>query len=101
MGRRADHPAVAWVLATAAFAVAAAGARPFASAWNDGSRLASVEALIERHTFCIDGTTFLQPPPDLFTRGTPPYAARSSSGSIKRRTTGWLSSSSISRNAAG
>lgn len=57
----ADHPATAWVLAVVAFAFAAAGAKPFASAWNDGSRLASVEALVERGTFCIDDTTFLQP----------------------------------------
>src|SRR5829696_9086625 len=57
----ANHPAAAWVLAACAFAFAAAGAKPFASSWNDGSRLASVEALVERGTFCIDGTTFLAP----------------------------------------
>jgi hypothetical protein len=38
----ADHPATAWVLGILAFAFAAAGAKPFASSWNDGSRLASV-----------------------------------------------------------
>ena len=73
MGRWADHPAVAWVVAAAAFAIAMAGARPFASSWNDGSRLASVEALVERNTFCIDGTTFLRPSAELFDQGTPPY----------------------------
>lgn len=71
--RWADHGATAWVLAAVAFAVAAAGARPFASAWNDGSRLASVESLVARDTFCIDGSVFLDPPPALFDRGTPPY----------------------------
>ena len=71
--RWADHWAAAWVLAAVAFAVAAAGARPFASAWNDGSRLASVESLVARDTFCIDGSVFLAPPPELFDRGTPPY----------------------------
>lgn len=71
--RWANHPLAAWVLAAAAFAVAAAGAKPFASSWNDGSRLASVEALVERDTFCIDGSVFLEPPPELFARGTPPY----------------------------
>ena len=71
--RWADHPLAVWVLAAAAFAVAAAGAKPFASSWNDGSRLASVEALVERHTFCIDGSVFLEPPAELFARGTPPY----------------------------
>ena len=69
----ADHPAAAWVLAAAAFAFAAASAKPFAGGWNDGSRLASVEALVERETFCIDGTVFLDPPAELFDRGTPPY----------------------------
>ena len=71
--RWANHPFAAWVLAATAFAVAAAGAKPFASSWNDGSRLASVEALVERHTFCIDGSVFLEPPAELFARGTPPY----------------------------
>ncbi len=61
----ADRPAAAWVLAACAFVLAAAGAKPYASSWNDGSRLASVEALVERGTFCIDGTTFLE-------RGGPP-----------------------------
>lgn len=65
MGKWANHPAAAWVLALCAFAFAAAGAKPYASSWNDGSRLASVEALVERGTFCIDGTTFLE-------RGGPP-----------------------------
>ena len=36
--RWANHPLAAWVLAAVAFAVAAAGAKPFASSWNDGSR---------------------------------------------------------------
>jgi hypothetical protein len=61
MGRWADHRAVAWVLVALAFAFAAVSAKPYASSWNDGSRLASVEALVERGSFCIDGTVFLQP----------------------------------------
>jgi hypothetical protein len=65
MGNWANRPAAAWVLALCAFVFAAAGAKPYASSWNDGSRLASVEALVERDTFCIDGTTFLE-------RGGPP-----------------------------
>lgn len=50
------------VVAAGAFAVASA--HPFAASWNDGSRLASVESLIERGTFCIDESVFLHPPPD-------------------------------------
>lgn len=70
---RADHWSTGWLLGAVALAVAAAGARPFASGWNDGSRLASVESLVTRGTFCIDGSVFLHPTPDLFDRGTPPY----------------------------
>ncbi|VTR91000.1 Uncharacterized protein OS=Chroococcidiopsis thermalis PCC 7203 GN=Chro_2615 PE=4 SV=1 [Gemmata massiliana] len=73
MNRWADHWLVAWVLACAAFAFAAVSARPFASSWNDGSRLASVESLVERNTFCIDESVFLNPPAELFARGTPAY----------------------------
>jgi hypothetical protein len=72
MARWADHPAAAWVVAAVAFAVAAAGARPMATSWNDGSRLASVEALVERGSFCIDGTVFLDPA-GARARGLTPY----------------------------
>src|SRR5439155_617193 len=59
MRRRADHPAAAWALAALAFVVAAAGARPFAAGYNDGSRLATAESLIERGTLAIDDSPFL------------------------------------------
>ncbi len=78
MARWADHPAMAWVLAAFAFAFAGASAKPFAGGWNDGTRLASVESLVERETFCIDGTTFLEAPAGHFERGTPPYDPDSS-----------------------
>ena len=48
---------------------AAAGARPYAGCWNDGSRLAAVESLLARGTLAIDGSIFVEPPPDA-----PPYA---------------------------
>src|SRR4051812_16575713 len=35
-------------------ALALAGAEPFAGSWNDGSRLACVEALVDHGTFRID-----------------------------------------------
>jgi hypothetical protein len=69
----ADRPAMLWVLAVGAFALAAVGAKPFATSWNDGSRLASVEALVERGSFCIDGTVFLEPSADRFATAAPPY----------------------------
>ncbi|AWM36600.1 hypothetical protein GobsT_55830 [Gemmata obscuriglobus] len=70
---RADHWAAPWLLGACALAFAAFSAWPFASGWNDGSRLASVESLIERGTFCIDDSVFLHPPAGHFDRGTPPY----------------------------
>lgn len=41
--------------------VAAASARPYAGSWNDGSRLAAVESLIDYRTFAIDQSVFVQP----------------------------------------
>src|SRR5262249_41443734 len=38
-------------------------ARPYAASWNDGSRLATVESLVERHTFRIDDSLFVKVPP--------------------------------------
>src|SRR5262249_26982083 len=37
-------------------------ARPFAGAWNDGSRLATVEALVDYHTLAIDDSIFVRIP---------------------------------------
>ncbi len=45
-------------------AIALVSAFPFASGWNDGSRLATVESLVERHTWIIDGSLFLEPDAD-------------------------------------
>ena len=41
---------------------AVAGARPYAGAWNDGSRLAAVESLADRGTFVIDDSIFVRVP---------------------------------------
>jgi hypothetical protein len=40
----------------AALLLAAVSARPDAGSWNDVSRLATVEALVEHHTFAVDDT---------------------------------------------
>jgi hypothetical protein len=37
-------------------------ARPYAGSWNDGSRLATVESLVDRHTWIIDHSIFVQVP---------------------------------------
>ena len=57
----------------AALAIAAVSARPYAGAWNDGSRLATVECLVDYHTLAIDRSIYVQVPPLGDTA--PPYAA--------------------------
>jgi hypothetical protein len=70
MGRYAS-----WILAAVAFVIAAIGARPYAGGWNDGSRLAAVESIVDRGTLAIDGSVFCGAPQRLFDSGHLPYAA--------------------------
>jgi hypothetical protein len=63
--RRSGH---GWIVLAAA-TLAAVTARPYAGAWNDGSRLATVESLVDRHTFAIDDSIYLNPS----TAARPPY----------------------------
>jgi hypothetical protein len=44
-------------------AIAIESARPYAGGWNDGSRLATVECLVDYHTLAIDRSIFVQVPP--------------------------------------
>src|SRR5262245_51845049 len=46
------------VIAAAAL-IALVSARPDAGSWNDGSRLATVESLVDRHTLTIDDSIFV------------------------------------------
>jgi hypothetical protein len=48
------------VLATAAV-IALCSAHDYAGGWNDGSRLAAAEALVDYHTWSIDRSVFVQP----------------------------------------
>jgi hypothetical protein len=75
MRQWADHPASAWVLASVALVFAAIGARPFAGGWNDGSRLAAVESLVDRGTLAIDESVFCDTPKRLIDSGHLPYTA--------------------------
>lgn len=50
------------VIALVAAAVALAGARNYAGSWNDGSHLAAAESLVDRGTFIIDDSIFVQVP---------------------------------------
>src|SRR5205085_3561368 len=56
----------------AASVVAILGAHSFAGSWNDGSRLATVESLVDSHTWVIDRSIFVAvPTPDGPARGSP------------------------------
>jgi hypothetical protein len=68
----ADRPAATGALAVVAFALAAAGARPYAGGFNDGGRLATAESLIDRGTLCIDSSVYTRP--EVAPAGIPPYA---------------------------
>ena len=48
------------MIVLAALAVAAVGARPFACGANDGSRLATVECLVDYHTLAIDRSNWFE-----------------------------------------
>lgn len=61
------------LLGLVAFGIAAIGARPYAGGWNDGSRLAAVESLIDRGTLAIDDSVFCGAPQRLFDSGHLPY----------------------------
>jgi hypothetical protein len=68
-----DSPLLPWLLGLCGLALAAAGALPYAGGWNDGSRLAAVESLADRHTLAIDDSVFCRPPAGLIADGHPPY----------------------------
>jgi hypothetical protein len=51
-----------WLVALVAAALAGFSARPYAGSWNDGSRLATVECLVDEHTLAIDHSVFVDVP---------------------------------------
>src|SRR5581483_9548615 len=59
--QRAERLVELAVLAVAA-AIAILGAHPYAGAWNDGSRLATVECVVDYHTLAIDRSIFVNVP---------------------------------------
>jgi hypothetical protein len=62
VGTDRNHPWVGIGVVAAAAVLAAITARPHAGAWNDGSRLATVEALVDHHTLAIDTSIFVRVP---------------------------------------
>jgi hypothetical protein len=65
---------------TLAATLALFSARPYAGGWNDGSRLATVESLVDRHTLAIDDSIFVKPRE---TDSTDPYGPRSPQNGTK------------------
>lgn len=51
----------AWALAIIAAVLAVAGARPYAGGWNDGSRFAAAESLVDYRQWSIDRSVFVEP----------------------------------------
>jgi hypothetical protein len=62
MSRPSLNRGDAWVLGLS-FMVALLGAMRQAGSWNDGSRLATVECLVDHHTWAIDRSVFVEVPP--------------------------------------
>jgi hypothetical protein len=50
-----------WAVVSIAAVVAVVSARPYAGGWNDGSRLATVECLVDHRTWVIDDSIFVRP----------------------------------------
>src|SRR5262245_10595422 len=67
-----DRPLVPVLIVVSAFTIAALGAVPYAGSWNDGSRLAAVEAIADHGTLAIDDSVFVRVPADTIRRGVPP-----------------------------
>src|SRR5437868_3611985 len=53
-----------WIVILGAAAVAVVSARSYVGGWNDGSRLATVESLVDRGTWAIDDSQFVRPTDD-------------------------------------
>jgi hypothetical protein len=49
-----------WAVVLGAAVVAIVSAEPFAGGWNDGSRLATVESLVDRGSWSIDDSVFVR-----------------------------------------
>ena len=66
---------IADAVAAGRSAVGLAGAFPYAGSWNDGSRLAAVESLVDHHTLAIEDSIFVRVPADAAASGRAPYPA--------------------------
>jgi hypothetical protein len=58
-----DHPAWGILILAGSLTIALVSSRDYAGSFNDGSRLATVESLVDHHTLAIDRSIFVQVPP--------------------------------------
>jgi hypothetical protein len=70
---REDGPFWIVLVLVISLAIAIVSARPYAGGWNDGSRLATVECLVDQHTLAIDRSIFVQVPQPDDSEGALPY----------------------------
>jgi hypothetical protein len=64
-----------WLVVAAAALVAVVSARDYAGGWYDGSRLATVECLVDYHTLAIDHSIFVEVPSRTDPNQPSPYPA--------------------------
>lgn len=63
MTQEPSRGVAAAVVLVVTITIAIVSAHGYAGSWNDGSRLATVESLVDRHTFAIDDSIFVRVPP--------------------------------------
>jgi hypothetical protein len=64
---------IPWALGLFCLLLTALSARPYAGGWNDGSRLAAVESLVDRQTLTIDESVFCHPSAESIAADRAPY----------------------------
>jgi hypothetical protein len=72
---RRDPAVLNGLVLLSAAAVALVSARGYAGGWNDGSRLATVECLVDHRTLAIDDSVFVRVPPPAGPAAPRPYPA--------------------------
>jgi hypothetical protein len=70
-----NKPVCPLLVLAVSLAIAAYSAQPYAGGWNDGSRLATVECLLDYHTLAIDRSIFVQVPNHADAATPSPYPA--------------------------
>ena len=60
--RRESKREVGWIgVVIGSIAVSALTVKPYAGTWNDSSRLATVESLVDHGTLVVDDSIFIRP----------------------------------------